>query len=282
MSDTVSSFAARHRRSLLLAPALIFLAVFFVMPLFDNSLRSFAPEEGSGFTLARYAAFLTDRFYLGVIVETVVLSAAVAAISVVIAYPVAYVLVRKSGRFSGMIVFMLIAPLLTSIIMRTFGWQVLFARRGLVNQWLVQDLGILDAPLRWLNTPGLAIAALVHVLVPFAVLSIASVLQGVDRRLEEGALMLGASRWRAFREVTLPLTMDGIGTGAILVFMIANGSFVTLVLLGGGFQTLPLLIYQQFNTTRDFALASTMSTILLVIAVGCLWLQLRLVRRQGV
>ncbi|WP_108261079.1 ABC transporter permease [Mangrovicoccus ximenensis] len=278
---SLHAFAARHRRSLLLAPALIFLAVFFVMPLFDNSLRSFTAEEG-GFTLARYAAFLTDRFYLGVIVETVVLSAAVAAISVVIAYPVAYVLVRKSGRFSGAIIFMLIAPLLTSIIMRTFGWQVLFARRGLVNQWLVQDLGLLDAPLRWLNTPGLAIAALVHVLVPFAVLSIASVLQGVDRRLEEGALMLGASRWRAFREVTLPLTMDGIGTGAILVFMIANGSFVTLVLLGGGFQTLPLLIYQQFNTTRDFALASTMSTILLVIAVGCLWLQLRLVRRQGV
>ncbi|WP_172329072.1 ABC transporter permease [Mangrovicoccus sp. HB161399] len=278
---SLQSLAARHRRSLLLAPALIFLAVFFVMPLFDNSMRSFVTEEG-GFTLARYADFLTDRFYLGVIAETVVLSAAVALISVVAAYPVAYVLVRKSGRFSGMIIFMLIAPLLTSIIMRTFGWQVLFARRGLVNQWLVQDLGLLDAPLRWLNTPGLAIAALVHVLVPFAVLSIASVLQGVDRRLEEGALMLGASRFRAFWEVTLPLTMDGIGTGAILVFMIANGSFVTLVLLGGGFQTLPLLIYQQFNTTRDFPLAATMSTILLVIAVACLWLQLRLVRRQGV
>tara|TARA_R110000868_G_scaffold265011_5_gene523796 strand:+ start:13889 stop:14701 length:813 start_codon:yes stop_codon:yes gene_type:complete len=268
------------RQALLLAPSLIFLVVFFVMPLVDNSSRSFMTEDGS-LTLARYGSFLSDRFYLGIIVETVVLSAAVTAISVLIAYPVAYVLVRKAGRLSGPIIFLLIAPLLTSIIMRTYGWQVLFARRGLVNQWLVTDLGILDAPLRLLNTPGLAIAALVHVLVPFAVLSIASVLQGVDRRLEEGALMLGASRFRTFFEVTLPLTMDGIGTGAILVFMIANGSFVTLVLLGGGFQTLPLLIYQQFNTTRDFALASTMSTILLVIALACLWLQLRLVRRQG-
>jgi len=280
MSDT-AAFSARIRRLLLLAPALIFLAVFFVMPLADNSARSFVAEDG-GFTLQRYASFLTDRFYLGVILETLVLSAAVTVISVIIAYPVAYVLVRKAGRLSGLIIFLLIAPLLTSIIMRTFGWQVLFARRGLVNEWLVQDLHLLSAPLRWLNTPGLAIAALVHVLVPFAVLSIASVLQGVDRRLEEGALMLGASRLRTFFEVTLPLTLDGIGTGAILVFMIANGSFVTLVLLGGGFQTLPLLIYEQFNTTRDFALASTMSTILLVIAVACLWLQLRLVRRQGV
>ena len=93
--------------------------------------------------------------------------------------------------------------------------------------------------------------------------------------------MLGAGRFRTFWEVTLPLSLDGIGTGAILVFMIANGSFVTLVLLGGGLQTLPLLIYQQFNTTRDFGMASAMSTILLVIAVLCLWLQLRLVRRRG-
>jgi len=277
----MSAIAARFRSLLLLAPAMIFLVVFFVMPLFDNSLRSFVIEGEDGFTLARYAAFLTDRFYLGVIFETVLLSGAVTAISVLIAYPVAYVLVRKAGRWSGLIVFLLVAPLMTSIIMRTFGWQVLFARRGLVNQWLVQDLGILETPLRLLNTPGLAIAALVHVLVPFAVLSIASVLQGVDRRLEEGAMMLGASRPRTFLEVTLPLTLDGIGTGAILVFMIANGSFVTLVLLGGGFQTLPLMIFQQFNTTRDFGTASTMSTILLVIALACLWLQLRLVRRQG-
>ncbi|MCY1384523.1 hypothetical protein D9M69_727900 [compost metagenome] len=79
----------------------------------------------------------------------------------------------------------------------------------------------------------------------------------------------------------MPLSLDGIGTGAILVFMIANGSFVTLVMLGGGLQTLPLLIYQQFNTTRDFGMASAMSSILLVIEVACLFLQLRLVRRRG-
>jgi putative spermidine/putrescine transport system permease protein len=113
------------------------------------------------------------------------------------------------------------------------------------------------------------------------VLSIATVLQGIDARLEESAKILGANRLRTFFEVTLPLSLDGIGTGAILVFMIANGSFVTLVLLGGGMQTLPLMIYQQFNTTRDFGMASAMSMILLVIAVLCLFLQLRLVRRKG-
>ncbi len=145
----------------------------------------------------------------------------------------------------------------------------------------MQNLGVLDTPLRVLDTPGLVVAAFVHVLVPFMVLSIAAVLQGIDRRLEESAQLLGAGRLRTFFEVTLPLSIDGIGTGSILVFMVANGSFVTLVLLGGGLKTLPLLIFQQFNTTRDFGMASTMSTVLLVVALVCLFLQLRLVRRGG-
>jgi putative spermidine/putrescine transport system permease protein len=232
--------------------------------------------------LARYIRLLTDPFYLRIIAETLILSTVVTIICIVIGYPVAYYLVRYGGRWSGIIIFLLIAPLLTSIIMRTYGWQVLFARRGLVNTLLVQDLGILDQPIRILNTPGIVVIGLVHVLVPFMVLSITSVLQGIDRRLEESAQLLGANRLRTFWEVTLPLSADGISTGSILVFMVANGSFVTLVLLGGGLKTLPLLIFQQFNTTRDFGMASTMSTVLLVVALVCLYLQLRLVRRGGV
>jgi putative spermidine/putrescine transport system permease protein len=265
---------------LLTVPAILFLAAFFVLPLIDNGMRSIVGETG-GLTADRYLTLLTDSFYLRVTVETVLLSAGVTLICVVIGYPVAYFLVRKAGRWAGLVIFLLIAPLLTSIIMRTFGWQVLFARRGLVNNFLVDQLGVLSAPLRLANSPEIAIAALVHVLVPFMVLAIATVLQSVDTRLEESAKILGAGRWRTFWEVTLPLSLDGIGTGAILVFMIANGSFVTLVMLGGGLQTLPLMIYQQFNTTRDFGMASAMSTILLMIAVFCLFLQLRLVRRRG-
>lgn len=265
---------------LLALPVLAFLLVFFVLPLFDNSIRSFVDTEG-GLTFTRYITLLSDPFYLRIIGETLLLSGGVTLICVVIGYPVAYFLVRKAGRWASLIVFLLIAPLLTSIIMRTFGWQVLFARRGLINNLLVDQLGIISAPLRFTNSPEITIAALVHVLVPFMVLSISTVLQGIDRRLEESAKILGAGRLRTFWEITLPLSLDGIGTGAILVFMIANGSFVTLVMLGGGLQTLPLMIYQQFNTTRDFGMASAMSTILLVIAIACLFLQLRLVRQRG-
>jgi putative spermidine/putrescine transport system permease protein len=266
-------------------PSLIFLFVFFVLPLLDNGYRSFFPEfQGSSeFNLAAYRKLLGDPFYLGVIADTFWLSGVTTLACLILGYPVAYFLVRHSGRWSGVIIFLLIAPLLTSIIMRTYGWRVLFARRGLLNNLLVDQLGLLDAPLRLVNTPEAAVIGLVHVLVPFMVLSIASVLQGIDIRLEESARILGASRLQAFLRVTLPLSLDGIGTGAIVVFMVANGSFVTLLLLGGNsLLTLPLLIYQQFNTTRDFGLASAMGNLLLVAAVGCLYLQLRLIKRRGI
>jgi putative spermidine/putrescine transport system permease protein len=123
---------------------------------------------------------------------------------------------------------------------------------------------------------------LVHILVPFMVISIASVLQGVDRRLEESARILGAGPIRAFLFVTLPLTMSGVVTGAIIVFMMANGSFLTMLLLGNNtVVTLPLLIYQQFTLIGDARLAAAMGNILLVLAVACLYAQLRLVRQAA-
>src|SRR5690606_15918374 len=157
---------AKNRSSswLLAVPAVLFLLAFFVLPLFDNGMRS-VDDGAGGLTLTRYVSLLTDSFYLRVTMETVLLSAGVTVISILIGYPVAYFLVRKAGRWAGLVIFLLIAPLLTSIIMRTFGWQVLFARRGLVNNLLVDQLGILSTPLRLTNSPEIAVAALVHVLV---------------------------------------------------------------------------------------------------------------------
>ncbi len=261
------------------APAALFLIAFFVLPLTDNALRSVASQAAAG---ANYLKLLTDPYYLWVIGVTIALSAAVTLASLVLGYPIAYFLVRKAGRWSSLIIFLTVAPLLTSIIMRTFGWRVLFARRGLLNVLLL-DAGWIERPLALLNSPVSVVVGLVHVLVPFMVLSIASVLQGINPRLGESARILGAGRMRTFWLVTFPLSLDGIATGSILVFMLANGSFVTLLLLGGGsLQTLPLLIYQQFTTTRDFAFGAAMSNVLLVLALLCLLLQLVLIRRRGV
>ena len=159
--------------------------------------------------------------------------------------------------------------------MRTFGWRVLFARTGIINRLLL-DLGLIAHPLNTLNNASSVYMGLVHVMVPFMVLSITPVLQGVDRRLEESARILGAGVLRTFFTITLPLTFEGVMTGSILVFMLTNGSFVTMLLLGGGrVVTLSLLIFQQFSLSDDLGFASAMGNLLLCIVLVCLYLQLR-------
>lgn len=263
-------------------PAAVFLAVFFLAPLVRNAWTSVFPQGFNGpADTAPYARLFNDPYYLGVLGQTLLLSAVTAIVSALAGYPVAFFMVRRARRWQGLLTFLLIAPLLTSIIMRTYGWRVLMSRLGLVNA-VLRGTGLTERPIDFLAGPGVAVAALVHVLAPFMVLSIAASLQGVDLRLEEASRLLGASRLGTFFRITLPLTLDGVGTGVVLVFMLANGSFVTLLLLGGGLQTLPLLIFQQFNTTRDFAFAAAMSNVLLVAAVLCLLIQAWLIRRRGV
>lgn len=264
-------------------PVVLLLIVFFLVPLAGNLVRSVSQGEAakSG-PLFYYIKLLTDAYYAGVLAETFKVSLVTTLLCLLFGYPVSYFMVRHAGRWNTLIVFCLIAPLLTSIIMRTFGWRVLLARRGLLNVWAI-DLGLISRPFDILNEPIAVYIGLVHVLIPFMVLSITSVLQGVDVRLEESARVLGAGRWRTFWSITLPLSIDGIATGAILVFVLTNGSFLTMLLLGGGqVTTLALLIFQQFNLTQDVGFASAMGNVLLLTALICLSLQARYVRRSGV
>ena len=264
-------------------PVIVLLGLFFLAPLATNFWRSWthgqAAAQGMWFY---YIRLITDAYYAGVLYETFKVSIITTLLCLVIGYPVSYFMVRHAGRWNALIVFCLIAPLLTSIIMRTFGWRVLLARRGLVNSTLM-DWGVISRPFDIVNEPIAVYIGLVHVLVPFMVLSITAVLRGIDVRLEESARVLGASRWRAFRSITLPLSLDGIATGIILVFVLTNGSFLTMLLLGGGqVTTIALLIFQQFNLTQDVGFAAAMGNVLLVTALIGLAIQARYVRRSGV
>ena len=263
-------------------PAVLFLAAFLIFPLVANAVRSVTLGEAALHPLAYYEKLLLDSYYSGIFFTTFKVSLVTTLCTLVLGYPVAYFMVRYAGRWNALILFCMIAPLLTSIIMRTFGWRVLLARRGLINVWLT-DLGIISRPLDIINDPLVVYIGLVHVMAPFMVLSITAVLQGVDVRLEESARVLGANRWRTFFHITLPLSLDGIATGCMLVFVITNGSFLTMLLLGGGkVQTLSLLIYQQFNLTQDVGFAAAMGNVLLISAMACVALQARFVRRRGV
>jgi len=262
-------------------PVVFFLAVFFVVPLAANLLRS-APAGEAGGVLFYYEKLLTDGYYVGILLETLKVALVATLASLVVGYPVAYFMVRHAGRWNGVIVFFVVVPLLTSIIMRTFGWRVLLSRRGLLNAGLL-DWGLITRPTDIAETSIAVYIGLVHVLVPFMVLSISSVLQGVDVRLEETARVLGAGRLRTFLHVTLPLSVDGIVTGCILVFVVTNGSFLTMLLLGGGkINTLALLIYQQFVTTQDVGFAAAMGNVLMLVAALCFGMQYWLLRRTGI
>jgi putative spermidine/putrescine transport system permease protein len=263
-------------------PVLVFLGFFFVVPLAANLLRTQPVGQAAGAgPFFYYIKLLTDPYYAGVLWETLKVALITTLACLLVGYPVAFFMVRFAGRWNALIVFFVIAPLLTSIIMRTFGWRVLLARRGLLNTWLL-DWGLITHPENIADDPIAVYIGLVHVLVPFMVLSIAAVLQGVDVQLEESARVLGAGRLRTFLYVTLPLSLDGIATGCILVFVITNGSFLTMLLLGGGkITTLSLLIYQQFNTTQDVGFAAAMGNILMLVAVICFGLQFHLLRRRG-
>jgi putative spermidine/putrescine transport system permease protein len=273
------------RVAMLCAPALALLVVFFAFPLLQNAARSLGFDthlvRSDGSPFASYEKLFFDSYYRGVIVETVKVSLVSTLLCLAIGYPVAHCMVRHAGRLAMPMLFLLITPLLTSIIMRTFGWRVLFARHGIFNDTLIW-LHLIERPLKVLGGPLGVYIGIVHVMVPFMVLSIIPVLRSVDRRLEESARILGAGALRTFFLVTLPLAAEGIATGCVLVFMLTNGSFVTQLLLGdGSVVTLPLLIFQQFSLTQDLNFASAMGNLLLVIVLVCLWVQLRMSGRKG-
>lgn len=261
-------------------PAALFLVAFFVLPLINNTLNSLDVDAQTS-ALDNYLRLFTDRYYIEVILNTLWVSLLSTVICILVGYPIAYYMVRHTGRSGALMIFLLVAPLMTSIIMRTYGWQILLGRNGPVSNWLLA-FGLIDRPLGLLRSPVSVYFGLVHILVPYMVISIASVLQSVDRRLEEASMVLGASRLRTFLRVTLPLSTGGIVTGSIIVFMLCNGSFLTMLLLGNGtVVTLPLLIYQQFTLVNDAGFAAAMGNVLLILALACLYLQLRTVRAKG-
>lgn len=277
LADRFRSMSGRIPVRLGLLPALLFLAAFFVAPIVELVWRSFA-ESATAPGSSQYLLVLSDPYYLKVIANTFVLSGIVTLICLIIGYPVAYFLIRFDSRFHTFIVLVLLLPLLTSLIMRTFGWQIILARQGILNSFLMY-VGWTDKPIQLLQTYPAIIIGMVHLYVPFAVISIASVLQSVDSSLEEMAISLGANKRKAFLEITLPLTVEGILTGGVLIFMMANGAFVTVLLLGGNSViTLPLLIYQQFTIMRNFQMGAILSTVLLLASLLVLLLQLSALR----
>jgi putative spermidine/putrescine transport system permease protein len=231
-------------------------------------------------TFDAYRQFFTDRFYLGSIVQGAVLAGVSTLICLALGYPTAYALTRLKRPKLALVAYILIfSPLLTSIVVRAYGWLVLLSGSGLVN-WLLVHLHVTDAPVRLMfNFTGVVIA-LVHYLLPFAVFPMLSVLLRMDRSLLEAGADLGANRWQLFLRVTAPLSLPGIYVAAQLTFVLAMNSFVTPQLLGGGrVLVLPQLIYQNI-TTLNWPLASVQAIALVALVAATVYITNLLLSRR--
>ena len=236
----------------MLSPATIVVTIGIVIPiviLFRYSLNQFTPAKVmvDAFTLENYVKFFTDPYYVAVLLRTIRVAAVCTAICIVIGFPMAYVLARTRSRFKNLLLLIVILPLFVGNAVRAAGWMVLFGNRGFVNAVLLW-LGLIREPLQIMYTEFAVVTGIVAVNLPFVVLTLQAVLEGIDRPLEEAALGLGAGPMRMFRHVLLPLAMPGVIAATILSFILAMNAYATPVLLGGPqFKMLGPLVYGQFR-----------------------------------
>ncbi|MBP2549257.1 putative spermidine/putrescine transport system permease protein [Neorhizobium galegae] len=255
---------------MLLLPGLAALMVTFLLPLIWLLRASFASDTTSAFgggdvTLESYRAVLFDPFYWQVAWNTLVLGFNVAVPAVVLSYPIALFLTRTTSRFRGVLTALAVAPLLTSSVVRTYGWMVILGDRGVINSGL-QALSLTGGPIRLSNNSLGATVALVEILMPYAILAMLSGFGRLNLQLEEAAAMLGANRLKVFTRIILPLSLPGVLTAALLVFVLAISSFVTPRLMGGGrVFVLGTEVFNEATVTLNWPLAAALSVMLLVL-----------------
>lgn len=253
-----------------LLPGVCLLLIFFAVPLVLIAPQSL--DFSGKPVFGTYEAILTDPYYWSVLMRSIWLALLSTVVCIVLAYPVAYYLVRICNHRMRRLVFIIvIAPLFTSAVIRSMAWLIILGRRGLVNDTLL-SLNLIEAPLRLLYNDFAVIVGLLYIVLPFMVLSISSVLEGIDVTLEQAARDLGETALGAFRRVTLPLSMPGVLAGSFLVFALCLSSYVTPAILGGGRnKVIAMLIFEQFMRLFNWSLGAALSCILLVISLVVIW-----------
>ena len=221
-----------------------------------------------GFTLGQYARVFTESYFYGALGETLLTAVLVTALCLLLAYPVGYLLARRRAGLTRTLLFVVvISPLLTSVVVRSYGWVVLLAGNGPVNRFLM-GVGLLDKPAHLLSSYPAVLVSITHVLLPFAILPVTTALGGLDRDLNKASANLGAGPWRTFWRVTVPLSLPGAITGALIVFALAMGIYVTPLLVGGVNQPLAgIRVYDQVQTVFDYPVAAALSFVLLLLTI---------------
>jgi putative spermidine/putrescine transport system permease protein len=253
----------------LVGPATVYVAIGLLIPLailFRYSLNAFVPGKFmvDALTAENYVKFFTDLYYTAVLTRTVRIAFITTAICLVMGFPLAYVLARTQTRYKNLLIMLVVLPLFVGNAVRAAGWMVAFGNKGLINASLM-GLGALSQPLEIMFTEVAVIIGITAVNLPFMVLTLQSVIEGIDRNVEEAAFNLGATPLRMFSRVLLPLAMPGVLAGTILTFILAMNAYATPVLLGGPrFQMMGPLVYSQFVQQNNWPFGGAIAFILMI------------------
>jgi len=255
-------------------PALILLGAFFVIPLarlFGLSIE--------GWRLDSYVRIWSEGIYIPVFLNTFKIAGIVTVLCLLIGYPVSLFLATTSKLWRTLGFVCVMFPLWTSVIVRTYAWMVILGRNGILNRTLL-EWDLISSPIPFLNSQLAVIIGMVHVMLPFMILPVYSAATRIDPELPKAALGLGASRFRVFLEILLPLTLGGVVAGATLVFVVSIGFYITPALLGGGkVIMISNLIEQQVRELLAWDFASALSVVLLAVTLIVAWASKKSVSR---
>ncbi len=248
------------------SPALLWTLVFFVVPFIAMAVTSLQPKGADGFSFASYTQFFTNPSYWRALTNSLEVTLIVTFFSVLLAYPFAWILAFVvPERFQRLALMLAVLPFWTSYVVRSYSWLLVLAEKGVINSALV-NAGLLSDPIQLANTRAATVIGFVHFFVMLLTLTIYANLKQLSPNYRKAAADLGASGLQTFIHVILPLTLPGIMVGAFLTFVLAIGDYITPQILGGNNELLmPQLIMMQIGRRGDFASASALSLILMVV-----------------
>jgi putative spermidine/putrescine transport system permease protein len=244
--------------------AALFIACFVAPLMVLVGVSAYAEPAMRTLSFAQYTKFFGDAFNLGILWSTMVLGVKATLVCLLFGYPIAWICARAPARWQSVLVFLVVLPILTSVVVRTFSWIVILGREGVLNH-LLRDLHLIDAPIRLLFTETGVIMVLAQVQMPLMVLPLLATLSRIDPNLADASAALGAGQWRTFFRVTLPLSAPGLISGCILVFSACVTAFVTQTLIGGArLVYMPLHIYQQAVGANNWPFAAAISVVFML------------------
>jgi len=253
----------------LILPLAAFFLVFFLIPFLYILYRSFWDPS---FTLKHYVHIIQEPLYIKVIINTMKLAFVATAVCLLLGYPFAFLLATSSEKTSNRLLTVVLVPFWISLLVRTYAWIVILGRKGLINSLLLK-IGIIDQPLTLLYSMKGVIIGMTHILLPYMIISLFSVMKGIDLELLKAARNLGASSFKAFVKVFFPLSLPGIAGGSLMVFVMGLGFFVTPALLGGPQDVvISVLIENQVNYILNWGFAFAISMVLCLIALVMVYL----------